>query len=248
MSAERLLWARLKQLGRTRVHLTSLSTISKLLDYNVKGNWSFIVPFGFIEIQNVVYESPVIELISEIAMKSTYFLRARWLLRTLPMILVICVGVVHVACAQGRSASSSANASAKVIQGIQITKTSDLHFGALIPSTGGTVTVAVSGGRTYTGYMTMLSSSSFPVAAANFTLMGAPTQAYTVTLPTTAILTRQGGSDTLLVGSFTSSPFASGTLDTNGNGSLAVGGTLTIPGSQTPGYYAGQFTVTLSYQ
>lgn len=181
-------------------------------------------------------------------MRLSFLQRFTGLLRAAAGMAALLLGWIHGASAQGHAASASANVSSSIIQGIQVTNNSNLRFGAMIPGSGGTVTVGVSGSRSATGSITLLSASSFPFTAATFTLLGAPSQTYSITLPTTATLTRQGGSETVVVGSFASNPSSTGALDASGKGTLAVGGTLTISGSQTAGYYTGQFTITLTYQ
>ncbi len=147
------------------------------------------------------------------------------------------------------SAASTAHSSATIIQGLTISTTSNLHFGAMIPGVmGGTATVSAAGARSATGSIILLISSNFPAAAASFNLIGQPNLAYTVTLPTTATLTLQGGSSTITLGSFTSNPASSSSLSSTGGGTLTVGGTVTVSASQANGVYSGTFTVTLSYQ
>lgn len=163
-------------------------------------------------------------------------------------VTLVCMNAVRFAAAQG-GVSSTASATTTIIQGMSVTNTSSLRFGAMIPGAlGGTSTVAPNGSRSATGTITLLTSSSFPSSAASFNLLGAPNLAYTITLPTSVILTRQGGSDTILLAAFTSSPAASGSLSSTGSGTLSVGGTITITGSQAAGLYSGSFTVTLAYQ
>jgi uncharacterized protein DUF4402 len=155
---------------------------------------------------------------------------------------------IHIAAAQ-RTASASAHASATIIQGMSITNTASLRFGAMIPgNSGGTSTVTPAGVRTATGSIVLISSSSFPSSSASFALIGAPNLAYTITLPTSLTLNQQGGSNTILLAAFTSSPSQSGSLSSAGTGTVNVGGTVTITSGQAAGIYSGTFTVTLSYQ
>jgi len=130
-----------------------------------------------------------------------------------------------------------------------MTRTNNLRFGALIPSIlGGTVTVSPTGTRSATGTLILLTSTSTPFSAASFTMVGQPSLSYSIVLPTSVTLTRQGGSDTLLLNNFTSNPSATGTLSASGTGTLLIGGSIAIPASQAAGYYLGSFTVTLTYQ
>jgi hypothetical protein len=62
-------------------------------------------------------------------------------------------------------------------------------------------------------------------------------------------LTRSGGTETMSLGGFNSSPNGAFQLDTvTGQSSFTVGGTLTVGANQVPGTYAGSFTVSVEYQ
>lgn len=161
-------------------------------------------------------------------------------------ILAIFLGLSGPASAQ-RTATSGATAT--IVQGAAVTKNSNLRFGALIPGIlGGTVTVNTAGLRAYAGTMTFLSSVTAPFSAASFSLLGQPNQLFSVVLPVTATLIRQGGTESILLTTLVSNPLLLGTLDAAGNGTLSVGGTIAVLAGQTPGYYVGSFTVIVNYQ
>ena len=158
------------------------------------------------------------------------------------------VCAVRIASAQN-GASKTASITTTIIQGLSVTNTSSLRFGAMIPgSLGGTATVSPNGSLSATGTISLLTASAYPTSAAAFNLLGAPNLAYTITLPTSVTLTLQGGSNTILLTALTSSPTASGSLSSTGTGALKVGGTITVSSSQAAGVYSGTFTVTLSYE
>jgi len=168
------------------------------------------------------------------------------LIANLMSIALICAA--RIASAQN-GASKTASITTTIIQGMSVTNTSSLRFGAMIPgSLGGTATVSPNGIRTATGTITLLTASAYPASAASFSLIGAPNLGYTITLPTSVTLTLQGGSNTILLTALTSSPAATGSLSSTGTGTLTVGGTIAVSSSQAAGVYSGTFTVTLSYQ
>jgi hypothetical protein len=161
-------------------------------------------------------------------------------------ILVIFFGLSHSASAQQTATSG---ATATIVQGAAVTKNTNLRFGALIPGIlGGTVTVNTAGLRAYLGTMTFLSSVTAPFSAANFSVLGQPNQLFSVALPLTATLTRQGGTETILLTTIVANPLLFATLDAAGNGTMSVGGTIVVAAGQAPGYYVGSFTVIVNYQ
>ncbi len=128
------------------------------------------------------------------------------------------------------AASVNATANATVIQALSITKTQDLNFGTGARSDAAKV-IAPAG-----------------ATAAIFTVSGQPSTAYTITLPTTINMTRTGGTETLAVNTFTSTPSSTGLIAAGGTQSLRVGATrVAIPAAQAVGSYVGTFTVTVVY-
>jgi hypothetical protein len=85
--------------------------------------------------------------------------------------------------------------------------------------------------------------TSTPQKAAMFTVSGEASQAYSITLPASAILTSGGNS--LTINNFSCSNGAGGNIGTNDL--FYVGGELTIPAGATPAVYLGTFSVTVAY-
>jgi hypothetical protein len=139
---------------------------------------------------------------------------------------------------------------ANVVTPISIVKTVDLSFGnaAVAPTAGGSIILAPSGGRTTGGSGVTLPANSGTVAAATFTVSGEPGFTYSISLPSSAVITGPG-SAVMTVSGFTSSPSLVGTLSTGGAQSLAVGATLSIPAAQASGTYtnATALPVTVNY-
>jgi hypothetical protein len=143
--------------------------------------------------------------------------------------------------------SASVKGTAIYVVPITIAKTTDLNFGVIqVGSTSGTVLLTTAGVRSKTGGVTLLSPSG-TVQVASFTVSGTPSSTYTISLPSSYIIS--SGAKNLTVNTFTSSPSGSGILSTSGSQNINVGATLNVGASQTPGTYtnASGFSVTVNY-
>lgn len=147
-------------------------------------------------------------------------------------------------------AVASANASANVIVPISIVKNVDMNFGnaSVSATAGGSIVLAPGGSRTASGAGVTLPAITGTVAAAAFTIAGAPGYTYSIMLPSSAVITGPGSSS-MSVSGFTSSPSGAGTIGSGGTQYLSVGATLNIASSQTPGTYtnASAIPVTVNY-
>ncbi len=147
--------------------------------------------------------------------------------------------------------TESANASANILEIIEITKDADLHFGDIVPSgTAGDVTVAPSSAGTRTANNVTLLTQFTTQAAAAFTVNGEKNAAYYITLPSGDItLTESVSSATMVINTFTTDK-ASNESQLNGSGtdSFFVGAKLSVGGTQTAGLYEGSFDVTVTYE
>ncbi len=85
--------------------------------------------------------------------------------------------------------------------------------------------------------------TSTPQKAAKFTVSGQASQAYSISLPTSATLISGGSS--LTIANFSCSNGTGGNIGTNDL--FYVGGELTIPAGATPAVYQGTFNVTVAY-
>lgn len=128
-----------------------------------------------------------------------------------------------------------------------ITVTQHLSFGAFVAEGGGTVAIPATGPRAKTGALSLMNiGPDSQGAAAQFSIVGTPDAAFSISLPTMASLEGSNGTS-LAVTDFTSSPSAQGLL-VAGNQTVSVGATLTVPDSTAAGAYAGTFEITLDYQ
>ena len=131
---------------------------------------------------------------------------------------------------------------------IAVSNTQALAFGKFVAGSGGSVTVNASGARSATGSVFLVSSGGGAVAQFNVT--GDPNATYAVTLPADDVVTitiTGGGSSSMAVNSFISSPASTGTLSAAGAQALKVGATLTVGAGQAVGNYSGTFDVIVVY-
>lgn len=151
------------------------------------------------------------------------------------------------------SASTTANASATIIQPITIASSSNLAFGTIVrPSSGSsTITVSNAGTRTVgTGGAVGLNSGTTP-SSATFTVTGEGGQSISVTVPAT--ITLSSGANQLTVTTTNnmtgsaSSQTLSNSLGTAGTLDVKIGGSITVSSTTPSAAYSGTFTVSASY-
>ena len=141
--------------------------------------------------------------------------------------------------------TASADASANIVEPLQITKTADLKFGNIAAGpSAGQVDMSISDVRTATGGVTLIAAGNVSNAAA-FDIIGYADASFTISLPA-SILIASGAND-MLVDNFTSSLGAASTLDAAGAAALKVGATLNVDANQPVGLYTGSFDVTVAY-
>ncbi len=147
-------------------------------------------------------------------------------------------------CAQTAAGESVADISRpSTVQRLQ-----DLQFGDIIA--GSTVSTVVvnpfSDARSIqTGNATAFGGT---VSAARFQVSARPLLYYQISLPSSTTLTRNGGSQTMLVDNFTLNGASIRLLPLfTSIGNFKVGGRLTVGAAQEPGEYEGSFSVTVNY-
>ncbi len=146
------------------------------------------------------------------------------------------------------SASATANATATIITPISITNVADLNFGNIVAgTTPGTVTVSHDGIRTKSDGVTLPTATPGTITAARFNISGLPNATYSITLPSSTTITKNGGTEQMTIDNFTSDPHETGTITTDGTQILAVGGTLSVKANQPAGEYTGTFDVIVAY-
>lgn len=161
------------------------------------------------------------------------------------------------ALAQGEPVAASADGEASILDDGSIKKLHDLEFGKIVPfGSGGTVTIdAETGAVTTAGNVHIVTPGAhrawFHTSAPDNILM-------VLSLDPTVTLTRISGTETMdatlryhgVYGLETAMlfglPIAHRTT-TSGEQRIAVRGTLTVSGTQTPGLYVGQFNFAVAY-
>jgi hypothetical protein len=145
------------------------------------------------------------------------------------------------------TAAGTVNSSAVLVRTLSVSSTSPLDFGTFAPgATPGTVVMSAAGSRSATGGVTLVTTSEG--SSSTVSLTGTPSTSYSVSLPSSVLLTANTGNATMTLGTFTTTLTGlQGTLSSAGLGSFGIGGTLAVSGSQAIATYTGTFTVTLSY-
>jgi hypothetical protein len=135
--------------------------------------------------------------------------------------------------------SATANAAADIVSPLEISSQQDLNFGKVSNNVAGTVVVATDGAAT--GLSQICTTTP---AAATFDVTAASGFAYSVTLPSSAIL--KSGTDEITVDNFTDNAGAT-PQGTGSSQTIGVGATLNVDASQPTGNYTGTFDVTVTY-
>jgi hypothetical protein len=146
------------------------------------------------------------------------------------------------------SASATATSTATIVAPIAISNTADMNFGNVaVGASLGTVVLAPAGTRSATGGVT-LPATGGTVTAASFDVTGEGAYTYAITLPASVTITRNTGTETMTVNTFTSTPSGTGAL-TAGAETLMVGATLNVGAAQVPGTYVSgtPFSVSVVY-
>lgn len=146
------------------------------------------------------------------------------------------------------SATTSANATTRIIQAISISKTADMAFGNVVkPSSGnGTYTIG-NGADTLSVSGTGAAAASGTTSRAKFTVTGEGAQTFAITVPSTMTMTSGANNVTVNLTTAASTGSLSGSLGSSGTASVNVGGNFTIANTQASGDYTGSFNVTVAY-
>jgi len=166
----------------------------------------------------------------------------------LTVLFVTIVSTQHV----NAQISATAETTAKIVSGLQITKEADLNFGSMFSprNGGGTVTVDVNNQRTATGVQ-LATVTGESITAAQFKVTGSPNATFTITFPYSFSVTNTDGSgSSMLVDNFTYNNITSpSTLDGSGNLTIKVGATLHVYNYQALGTYKNttDLKITVAY-
>lgn len=149
------------------------------------------------------------------------------------------------------SDNEDSDASATIIDGIAIIKSTDLQFGSILPSSNaGYIKLITNGDQV--DYSNIIAVSGSNPTQASFQITGQSTAAYTVTLPDNVTLLHTGGLYNMYADEFNYTTTNNGTgspaLDAEGHDGLDVGAKLHVGANQNAGLYIGSFSVTVAYQ
>lgn len=142
------------------------------------------------------------------------------------------------------AADATGNASATIATPISVSESSSLSFGTILAGASqSTIVVSTAGARSLgSGDATLFGGTP---AAAAFDVTGEGSASYSVSF-TDGTLTRDGGSETMTVDTFTDD--SGGSISGGGSDSFNVGATLTVAANQVAGSYTGTYTVSVDYQ
>ena len=147
--------------------------------------------------------------------------------------------------------NATADATAEILDALQLTNENALDFGTMVIAGGGSVTLASDGTLDCTATDIVCSGTT---GVADFAVDGTFNKAVTINLPTDDVELRHpaytaatADAHDIILSAFTSSAGGEVTLDGDGLGAFDVGGTITMDGSEVAGVYTGSFTVTVEY-
>ena len=134
---------------------------------------------------------------------------------------------------------------AAAVTPLNLTANANLGFGKIMATaTAGTVTVSPMGAITSSGGVVLGNGSA--ASAANFTVQGQPNASYSITLPTSVVLS--GGGSSMTADSFLDSHHNGMTVvGPTGMASFTAGATLHVAARQPSAAYSGTYSVTVSY-
>ncbi len=137
-----------------------------------------------------------------------------------------------------------ATATARIVKPLSLTWVQDLDFGTvtLVDAGPTTVTVALDGSRTCPGTAVTCSGAS---TAAKYKITGTNNQTVTVNSSNVS-MTGPAGSTPLLLTVNAPASVALGNSGSTGT-EFAIGGSISVAGSQAEGTYIGTFAVTVNY-
>jgi hypothetical protein len=144
-----------------------------------------------------------------------------------------------------QAATASTTVDAYIVTTIRLVAQNGIVFGDIgASSVPGTVTINIDGSRISTGGATINSNTTG--TPATFEVSGAPNALYSITLPTSVVITSSSG-DSMTVENFFSDPPNQGQLDLSGRQNFNVGATMIVESFQPFGTYQGTMTTTVEY-
>jgi hypothetical protein len=164
------------------------------------------------------------------------------------MLALACMSVPSLA-APGDSTQDTGTAAAVVADPITIQRLADLRFGRFAsPTTASTITVNVDGSFSASGDVASSTNMAQPAGGrgpAQFSVEQAGNRGGTVFIPGNITITN--GPNSMLINSITARLVVISGFGRNRVYRLDLGGTLQVNANQAPGFYLGDFDVTVIY-
>lgn len=145
------------------------------------------------------------------------------------------------------AATDTGNAAATIVSAIGITESTGMNFGNIsVGVGGGTVVLTTGDAVSVTGDAV---AEGGTVTSADFALTG-DNVGYVITMPANIIVNNGGNFMTIDTYTYLAEDAATDGTGTiaGGNGTMIIGGTLNVGGSQVAGAYAGTYTITALYE
>lgn len=143
--------------------------------------------------------------------------------------------------AMAASTDGTGHADAKIVTPVTVSEDAHLNFGTMLGQAN-TVTVSTGGVRSATTGSALVNDNNTPTAG-TFTVTGPNSQPITVSLPANVQVT--SGSDHMTISNLTND--AGSALDSSGQMTIKVGGSLAVSANQPEGDYTGTYTITVNY-
>jgi hypothetical protein len=148
------------------------------------------------------------------------------------LVSLIVSALMTIAGIQAQAATGTGKAKIKVVNGIVITKVSDLEFNEAAPGA---------------PEETVAADATETAQNASFTIQGEPNRSISLSLPQDGMVNMTGPGDQIAVNQFTSNNPTQ--IEAGGTSALYVGATrAALSATQTAGDYEGDFTVDVVYQ
>lgn len=176
-------------------------------------------------------------------------------LKTAALMLSLAGGTFTFAC-PAFAGTMQGSAETQVIRSGSLNNTQTLDFGHIVPGTGTSYLVVPATSDT----ITVQSGNAVPaggtVSRGEFVALTLPINVITVSLPNTATLTRNGGTETITVDNFQHNltggipiPLVGTAYNILNNGTLTfkVGARIRVNAGQAQGHYTGTYTVTANF-
>ena len=145
-----------------------------------------------------------------------------------------------------KSAPTPPDAGAALMRPLTLTKVRNMDFGTIGVTTAGTATInPVTNAISVTGGVTSLGGT---IQSARFAGATSSSAVVNIKVPNSAVfITRQGGTETIRVDSFTLDGQSKRTMAQAGVFEFNVGATIRPVAGQVEGVYSGTFDVTIQY-